>query len=92
MLQQFSIFESDEKIKINPFGRTFDNIETKELYEAVKAKTILENSSQYKSSKMLKLRSSPISSIGQFKIITSEDHITPLEKLQQFEYDDIFSF
>ena len=64
----------------------------KELYEAVKTKTQLENSSKYQSSKLLEISSSPISSIGQFKLITDEDHLNPQKPLQQFEYDEIFSF
>jgi hypothetical protein len=35
----------DENIVINPFGRTFDNVDPELLFGAVKSKTLLENSS-----------------------------------------------
>jgi hypothetical protein len=84
MLLQFGQFSSPNEVnlKINPFGRTFDNIEIKDLYQAVKSKTNLENSSRYESSKLLEMRASSISSIGQFKLITSQDHLNPVEPLQ----------
>jgi len=53
----------------------------KELYEAVKTKTKLENTDKYDSSTLLKIKASTISSIGQFKLITSEDHLSPLKPL-----------
>ena len=70
-----------EKLKINKFGRTFDNIDLELLYESVKSKTLLENSNKYEDQNHLSLRMSTVSSIGKFKITSSEPHINPIEPL-----------
>ena len=54
----------DENIVINPFGKTFDNVDLELLFGAVKSKTLLENSSKYQDEKNLSLKMSPISSFG----------------------------
>ena len=45
----------EEGVIINPFGKTFNNIDSKDLYKSVKTKTLLENSKRYQEEKSLSL-------------------------------------